>query len=397
MQRFHPLFDPYRRRREEGTALFDRLCAGAASLEGTVIVWHGACKRLDGDVTRDAFVEVMLDLGERCRQHGLALAVENVSWCNLATVRDVLALLPDLPADDSIGFTFDPFQAAEADTNPFMLLAAMEGRLLNVHLRDFDEEHPKQTVTPAGRRQSSLGRFDPGDQGRWLRRSDDARRLTPARPQRPVLTQFHRSSRRSSPTWARRWIRAEAPLPPGVLEGIRLFNQGAFYECHEVIEHEWHAERGPIRALYQGILQIGVGFHHARGGNYRGAVALLTDGIEKVSRFQPACRKVDTAKLVAQSTTLPRSHRSGRAGPDRCIRLDESPGCRTDRLAGTRFSHSIVDLDGRGLRSWSFPERISTRSQTQRRQTKEEERHRSAKIIAGASLRQLTWRHCSSR
>ena len=89
--------------------------------------------------------------------------------------------------------------------------------------------------------------------------------------------------------------------PAGVREGIRLFNAGRFYEAHEALEHEWHAERRPIRRLYQGILQIGVGFHHARGGNHRGAILLLTDGIEKVSGFVPACQGIDTARLVRES------------------------------------------------------------------------------------------------
>jgi predicted metal-dependent hydrolase len=93
----------------------------------------------------------------------------------------------------------------------------------------------------------------------------------------------------------------DGPPPDGVLEGIRLFNAREFYEAHETLEHEWHAERRPIRRLYQGILQIGVGFHHARGGNHKGAVLLLTDGIEKVSGFLPGCQGVDTARLARES------------------------------------------------------------------------------------------------
>ena len=88
------------------------------------------------------------------------------------------------------------------------------------------------------------------------------------------------------------------PLPDGVRAGIALFNDGEYYEAHEEIEHEWHAERRSIRLLYQGILQIGVGLHHARSGNHRGAVLLLTDGIDKVSRFLPECQGVQTASLV---------------------------------------------------------------------------------------------------
>ena len=44
------------------------------------------------------------------------------------------------------------------------------------------------------------------------------------------------------------------------------------------------------------------GFHHALGGNHRGAMLLLTDGIDKVSRFLPICRGVDTRRLVDEST-----------------------------------------------------------------------------------------------
>src|SRR3712207_9457080 len=72
--------------------------------------------------------------------------------------------------------------------------------------------------------------------------------------------------------------------PPGVLEGTRLFNAREFYACHETIEHEWHAERRPIRRLYQGILQIGVGFYHALGGNHRGALLLRSE--EHTSELQ---------------------------------------------------------------------------------------------------------------
>jgi predicted metal-dependent hydrolase len=94
---------------------------------------------------------------------------------------------------------------------------------------------------------------------------------------------------------------ADAPLPAGVIEGIELFNRGEWYEAHEALEHEWHAERGEVRRLYQGILQIGVGLHHARSGNHRGAVLLLTDGIEKTSAFTPAYRGLDTARLVREA------------------------------------------------------------------------------------------------
>lgn len=85
--------------------------------------------------------------------------------------------------------------------------------------------------------------------------------------------------------------------PDGLIEGVRLFNAGEYYECHEVLEAIWRDEREPIRYLYQGILQIGVGLHHLRNGNYRGATLLLQDGIDKTKRFTPRCMSIETDVL----------------------------------------------------------------------------------------------------
>jgi hypothetical protein len=93
----------------------------------------------------------------------------------------------------------------------------------------------------------------------------------------------------------------EAP-PAGLLEGIQLFNTGQYYECHHVLEALWVTERDPIRYLYQGILQIGVGFYHLSvRRNYRGAVLLLRNGIDKVRRYQPVCMTIDTKRLCDET------------------------------------------------------------------------------------------------
>jgi hypothetical protein len=109
----------------------------------------------------------------------------------------------------------------------------------------------------------------------------------------------------------------EAP-PELLLEGIRLFNAGEFYACHHALEELWLAEPDPIRYLYQGILQIGVGFYHLGvRRNYRGAVLLLRDGIDKVHRYEPACMSIDTARLCAEAQQcLDQLHALGRDGLD---------------------------------------------------------------------------------
>lgn len=89
-----------------------------------------------------------------------------------------------------------------------------------------------------------------------------------------------------------------------LLKGVRLFNTGEYFECHEVLEELWLAERGPIRRLYQGVLQIGVALLHRQRGNFNGAVALLQSGLRHIAPFAPACRQLDLARLTRESETL---------------------------------------------------------------------------------------------
>ena len=88
-------------------------------------------------------------------------------------------------------------------------------------------------------------------------------------------------------------------VPPAeLLRGIEQFNAGEFFEQHETLELLWRDTASPVRDLYHGILQVGVGFHHWRNGNYHGAGVLLEEGITKLVPFLPACQGVDVDRLV---------------------------------------------------------------------------------------------------
>ena len=56
-----------------------------------------------------------------------------------------------------------------------------------------------------------------------------------------------------------------------------------------------------MRGLYHGILQVGVGFHHWRNGNFHGAATLLDEGIERLRPFAPRCQGVDVERLIADA------------------------------------------------------------------------------------------------
>ena len=102
-------------------------------------------------------------------------------------------------------------------------------------------------------------------------------------------------------------VAGEAPegsperLPDLVLKGIEEFNEGEFYECHEYLEEAWMQEPRRVRFLYQGILQVGVGFYHLQNGNWRGATGLLRNGAVRLREFEPETLGIDVARLVRES------------------------------------------------------------------------------------------------
>ena len=90
-------------------------------------------------------------------------------------------------------------------------------------------------------------------------------------------------------------------LPDLAFKGIEEFNRCEFYECHEYLEEAWMQESRRIRFLYQGILQVGVGFYHLGNGNWRGATGLLRNGIVRLKEFEPETLGLDVARLVRES------------------------------------------------------------------------------------------------
>jgi uncharacterized protein len=86
--------------------------------------------------------------------------------------------------------------------------------------------------------------------------------------------------------------------PLKLLEGIGQFNRGEYFDYHETLEEIWRDEQGKMRDLYKGILQIGVAIYHAKRSNLRGAMRLISSGMELLSPFAPECMGIDVAYLL---------------------------------------------------------------------------------------------------
>jgi len=75
----------------------------------------------------------------------------------------------------------------------------------------------------------------------------------------------------------------------------RLLRDGRPFHAHEVLEAAWKSGPSGERDLWQGLAQIAVGLTHARRGNARGAVALLSRGAERVRGYQAEAGSQDEA------------------------------------------------------------------------------------------------------
>jgi len=110
------------------------------------------------------------------------------------------------------------------------------------------------------------------------------------------------------------------PPPAELLQGIAQFNREEWFDCHETLEDLWIGEPGLIRDMYQGILQVAVGLHHWKTGNYGGAVLLLRKGVELLGHVDADCHGVDLGALMADASRL--RERLESLGPESMEELD---------------------------------------------------------------------------
>jgi predicted metal-dependent hydrolase len=71
-------------------------------------------------------------------------------------------------------------------------------------------------------------------------------------------------------------------------QGIDLFNQGQFFQCHETWEQAWLRSSGGEKLFYQGMIQAAVAILHAQRGNLAGSRTLWTRAIDKLRPLPPA-------------------------------------------------------------------------------------------------------------
>ncbi len=84
------------------------------------------------------------------------------------------------------------------------------------------------------------------------------------------------------------------------LEGIRLFNTGEYYACHEAFEEIWRSTTPEPKDLFQGLIQVGVGlYHYFERQRPDVARRVLIKGRLRLTPLLPESHGLDLVTLVA--------------------------------------------------------------------------------------------------
>jgi predicted metal-dependent hydrolase len=78
---------------------------------------------------------------------------------------------------------------------------------------------------------------------------------------------------------------AEEPqADPRFQKAVELFNDGEWYDAHDVFEELWHETADPHRRSLQGVLQVAVAQLHLQRDNRRGATILFGEALGRLKR-----------------------------------------------------------------------------------------------------------------
>ena len=69
--------------------------------------------------------------------------------------------------------------------------------------------------------------------------------------------------------------------------GIREFNEGRYFEAHDILEDFWQGYREPDRVCLQALIHAAVGFYHLDIGNLKGRRSQLLKACTKMRAHLP--------------------------------------------------------------------------------------------------------------
>jgi len=81
---------------------------------------------------------------------------------------------------------------------------------------------------------------------------------------------------------------------------MTAFDQGEFFEAHEILEEFWVGYRGDDRDFHKGLIQAAVALHHLSVGNAIGAEGVGSRARGYLTPYAPHYEAVDVAAILAR-------------------------------------------------------------------------------------------------
>lgn len=83
--------------------------------------------------------------------------------------------------------------------------------------------------------------------------------------------------------------------PEEYIRFFEKFNEGEYYECHDLLEAIWLEDRE--NRFLQGLLQLAVGIYHYEYGNVKGARLMFKSALRYIQKYRPFYWGVDLEQI----------------------------------------------------------------------------------------------------
>lgn len=93
--------------------------------------------------------------------------------------------------------------------------------------------------------------------------------------------------------------RVSTEYPELYRDGLRLFNEEDFFECHEVFEELWSESQGEQKRFLQGLIQAAVALFHFGNENFGGAKKLYISATQKLDPIGQQYMGIDLAGFLS--------------------------------------------------------------------------------------------------
>ena len=82
-----------------------------------------------------------------------------------------------------------------------------------------------------------------------------------------------------------------------ITEGIKLFNDGSYFEAHDYFEEMWMDSNDKEKYFLQALVQVSVGTYHLVNNNLQGAVSQYTKTLTKLEKYPEIYNKINLLQL----------------------------------------------------------------------------------------------------